>query len=215
MPDTLDLPTTEDLRTRKRIKARDALERAALERFESRGFENTTVREIAHAADLSSRTFFRYFGSKEAVVFARSSDDLAMLLVRLRDRPRRERGFTALARALPGFADDIEGARHRVMRIDRLVRETPSLQKTSLEVQGQWTAEVARSLAGRAGRAEPSAEDQLAASIGIACVSVAVMQWSRGSRSRLRTQMHAVLRMLTGQVRAAGLSAVRGRGSGR
>lgn len=215
MPDILDVPATDDLRTRKRIKARDALERAALERFEKRGFENTTVREIAHAADLSSRTFFRYFGSKEAVVFSRSSDDLDMLLARLRDRPRRERGFTALARALPEFADDLEAVRDRVLRIARLVRKTPSLQKTSLEVQGGWVAEVARSLGARAGRAEASPEDHLAASIGIACVNVAVMQWSRGRRSRLRAEMHAVLRILAGQVRAAGLSRVRGPGSGR
>jgi TetR/AcrR family transcriptional regulator, regulator of mycofactocin system len=58
------------LRERKRDRSRDAFVRAALDLFESKGFAETTIDEIADRAFLSPSTFFRYFGDKEEVLFA-------------------------------------------------------------------------------------------------------------------------------------------------
>jgi AcrR family transcriptional regulator len=61
------------LRERKKVKTRATIRREALRLFEEKGYANTTIEQIADAADISSSTFFRYFRAKEAVLL---SDDL-------------------------------------------------------------------------------------------------------------------------------------------
>lgn len=66
------------LRERKKINTRMAIRRAAFDLFTKRGYADTTVEQIAEAADVSPRTFYRYFGVKEAVLL---SDDQIPLIV--------------------------------------------------------------------------------------------------------------------------------------
>ena len=63
-------PRAAGLRARKRQETRERLTRAAMALFLERGFEATTLDDIAAAADISRRSFFHYFDSKEDVVFA-------------------------------------------------------------------------------------------------------------------------------------------------
>lgn len=67
------------LRQRKRDLSRDAFVHAALELFESKGYAETTIEDIAERAVLSSSTFRRYFGTKEEVLFAGLGDFLEIL----------------------------------------------------------------------------------------------------------------------------------------
>ncbi|TDD74508.1 TetR/AcrR family transcriptional regulator [Actinomadura rubrisoli] len=71
------------LRERKKRRTRHALATAALRLFAEHGYEETTVADIAAAADVSPRTFFSYFPSKEDVVFAEVDDRLAEVAERL------------------------------------------------------------------------------------------------------------------------------------
>ena len=94
--------TMEELgrRERKKLRTREALIDAAFEQFADRGFEATTVEGIAEAVDVSSRTFFRYFSSKEDVVLTFHEEQFAQILEALRGRPADEPVVTALRRAV-------------------------------------------------------------------------------------------------------------------
>jgi AcrR family transcriptional regulator len=66
--DAMDPPP--GLRERKKVKTRATIRREALRLFEEKGYANTTIEQIANAADISSSTFFRYFPAKEAVLLS-------------------------------------------------------------------------------------------------------------------------------------------------
>src|SRR3954463_15606751 len=73
------MATDTSLRARKKVKTRDALCRAAVELFISKGFEATTVEEICERAEVSPSTFFRYFPTKEAAAFADEEMRIALV----------------------------------------------------------------------------------------------------------------------------------------
>jgi len=73
------------LRERKKIQTRTAIRRAALELFSERGYADTAIDQIAAAADVSPRTFYRYFGVKEAVLL--SDDHIAPIVAAFAEAP--------------------------------------------------------------------------------------------------------------------------------
>src|SRR5882672_9333164 len=89
-------PGPEDRREHKKARTRDDLVQAALGLFSKQGFDATTVEDIAAAARVSPRTFFRYFANKEEVLFHHKDEDLASLQAALSARPPGESALQAL-----------------------------------------------------------------------------------------------------------------------
>ena len=88
------------LRERKKQRTRDALLRAALELITTRGYDRTTVDDIVEAVDVSQRTFFRYFASKEDAVFFAPRLAEAHFVRAVREPPPHESPLEALRRAV-------------------------------------------------------------------------------------------------------------------
>ncbi len=91
------------LRERKKQKTRDTIIKVALERFAEQGYERTTIAEIADAAEVSPRTIFAYFPSKEDIVFFDQLEVQENLARGLRERPEGTTALDALREFIFGF----------------------------------------------------------------------------------------------------------------
>jgi len=150
-------------RERKKRQTRDALVQAALALFIAKGYEQTTVREITDAVDVSERTFFRYFANKEDLALSFAKDHTDRLLHELTARPAAEPPLVALRNALhaaiEGLAD--EGGELTgdsvYLSIMKLIEGTPSLLAVHLRYMHDQDEEIARVLAEREG-VDPTAD---------------------------------------------------------
>jgi AcrR family transcriptional regulator len=173
----------EGLREQKKRRARDALERAALKLFEERGFDAATIKEIAEAAGMSPRTFFRYFGSKEDVVFVRQADDFAILKDLLAQVPNDGRSsFAAMKAAVSSFADYYQNQppEEIKLRAKLLAESLPLRRRVAHEIQA-WGDDLAHDLAAREG--EPiQPRHFLIAGISLHVMQVAGTAWGMGDQ---------------------------------
>src|SRR6266545_1944911 len=80
--------TTEGLRERKKRQTREAIAQAAMTLFAAHGFDAVTVADVARAADVSEKTVFNYFPSKEDLVLHGGAERRAALIEAIRARPR-------------------------------------------------------------------------------------------------------------------------------
>ena len=122
------------LRERKKQQTREAIEQAAWQLFEAQGYDATTVEEIAAAAEVSPRTFFRYFDSKEAVMLGDWRGDLARIEELILARPPDEPPMHTLREVavLLAAQSEADDQRHREHR--RLVAEASKVGDFEREV---------------------------------------------------------------------------------
>jgi AcrR family transcriptional regulator len=112
------------LRERKKWQTRQAIRREALRLFTEQGFADTTVEQIADAADVSPRTFYRYFGVKEAVLI--SADHSPLIVAAFIAAPRDLTPVAAYQRAVSQvFASLSDEDRAADLIGQRLLYETP------------------------------------------------------------------------------------------
>ena len=163
--------------------ARGRLERAAMELFVERGFEQTTVAEIAQRAGLTERTFFRHFADKREVLFA-GAGALQELLVRaVAQAPDSVTPLDAVADALQAAAPLLQERGDYPRQRQAVIAANAELQERELIKLAALAAAMAGALRGR-GVPEPTAS--LAAEAGIAVFRIAFERWTaEGCRSDL------------------------------
>jgi len=149
-------------RERKKRQTRDALVRAALTLFVAKGYEHTAVREITDTADVSERTFFRYFASKEDLVLSFIRDSQDAFVSELADRPAGEAPFAALCNAFRVSlrtltSEEHPGEESSYLLIMRLIDVTPALLAGLLRYMHDRDDEIVRVLAAREG-VDPDAD---------------------------------------------------------
>ncbi|OAV55944.1 TetR family transcriptional regulator [Rhizobium sp. WYCCWR10014] len=118
--------TTEGRRERKRRQTRARIENAAMTLFLQRGFEATTIEDITEAADVSKRSFFDYFPSKEEVVFAWQDAFADRLMAAIAARPTDESSVTAVEAAIT--ATVIAAVDEPGLALGDLIHRTPALK---------------------------------------------------------------------------------------
>ncbi|MQS14827.1 TetR/AcrR family transcriptional regulator [Streptomyces kaniharaensis] len=182
----------------------ERLERAALALFAERGYDATTVPEIADRAGLTKSTFFRHFADKREVVFGRQD-----MLAELFSDAIRAAGPSAtigdcLAAALESAAPGLTPERHDLAVQRRaIIAANSELQERELLKRARLTSAIADAL--RAHGADETTAD-LAAALGVLAFSTAFARWAAPENRQPYTEIaRTTLRDL--QSRAAGLAA--------
>jgi len=127
------------LRERKKQRTRATLLDAAVELCDRQGFERTTVDQIAAIAEVSPRTFSRYFATKDAIAFAVIDDAIDLAALELGRQPRELNHFEALRRSYISMYSATKTApvgalsEDRMMCIVRIIMTSPSLKQAALE----------------------------------------------------------------------------------
>jgi AcrR family transcriptional regulator len=175
------MTATVGLRERKKARTREALRDAALDLFTRNGFEQTTVEDIAEACEVSPRTFFRYFPTKEDVLFSDADERCGRLLTVIADRPADEPLLQAILAGSLAVAADYDAERARLVARKRILESSPQLRAYSAERQRGWEDAVVHQLSERPRSTAPERdapfELRLVAATGLAALRVALDAW--------------------------------------
>jgi AcrR family transcriptional regulator len=148
----MDVVAAEGLRERKKRATRDAIAAAAMELFRAHGFDAVTVAEIARAADVSEKTVFNHFATKEDLVFPRGDERQAALIETIADRPPGASVVEPFRRWTDGFLDRVAaGDVDDVITVAHLVRGSDALRNRLFlgwEEEAAWLAPVIAQAAG-------------------------------------------------------------------
>ena len=178
-------PAPASLRERKKQATRRSLRRIALDLVAERGFNQVTVEDIAAAADVSPRTFFNYFPSKEAALFGADPERTAMLRRRIVEEAPGEPALEALrrimideARARSAEIADLGGEKEEWMRHMRVTQADPHLRAARAAHMASVESEIAGAVAERLGT-DPERDPYpiVLASAAMAVMRAAYMFW--------------------------------------
>ena len=176
--------------------ARGRLEQAAMELFIERGFEQTTVAEIAGRAGLTERTFFRHFADKREVLFW-GQDALRELLVSaVAAAPDSLAPIDAVAAALEAAGAVLQERREYARRRQAVIAANAGLQERELIKLASLASALADALR-RRGVADPAAS--LTAEAGIAVFKIAFERWVDGPS---QPELPQLIRESLGELRA-------------
>ncbi len=174
------------LRERKKQRTRGALIRVAHELIVTRGYDDTTVDQIADAVDVSQRTFFRYFSSKEDVAFALQDETEAGFYDAVHDRPAHESPIRALRNALDSTWNDFGEAITRIvpvglyMRMWQVIETTPSLLAAHLRRSTETEERLAALFTVREGLSPDDPRPRVLVASFTGVMRAAGRQWGEG-----------------------------------
>ena len=187
------------LRERKKQRTRDSLVRAACELFVEQGYEETTADEIVAAVDVSQRTFFRYFTSKEEVAFSLQALVSERYVEAVRTRPPGDAPVEVLRSTLDETWESIGEAIEEIvplplyMRMWQIIETTPSLVAVELRHAVEMEELLAAEIARREGvdpDTDPRPRVLVAAFSGV--MRAAFRRWSFGGDITVAAAQHMV-----------------------
>lgn len=172
--------------TRWEPNASGRLQTAALELYSERGYDQTTVSEIAKRAGLTERTFFRYFADKREALFYGSGMLQERIVQGVEDAPAGLSPIDVTGAALEAAAGPLEEIRDFALRRQAIITANPELQERELIKLARLAEALAGALRGR-GVADPAAS--LAAEAGLAVFKLAFQRWVSGAGGESLAQL--------------------------
>ncbi len=165
------------LRERHKRSTRRALEDAALRLFARDGFDATTIEAIAAEAEVSSRTFFRYFSAKDEVLDMGWAQRRARLQEEAARAPAGAGDLAVAAAALVAMAHDLAPDHDRIRLRARAARSSSALRGRTADTMAAWEAALAEGLGVRRGLARPDPAAVVAAAAALAAWRTAIGWW--------------------------------------
>lgn len=163
------------LRQRKRADTHARVHSAAMDLFARKGFESTTLDDIASAAGVSRRSLFHYFTSKEDIVLSTKAGLGDLLEAAVARRPVDEPLLTMAENALTDMAADFQGPGPRALA--RLIHETPALRAGDHAKYEALEGRLARAMAARKGLAPDDLQARVVATTAIGVLRMASEVW--------------------------------------
>jgi AcrR family transcriptional regulator len=169
--------TVAGLRERKKQKTKAAIQRAALRLFKRQGYEETTVEQIAAAADISESTFFNYFPTKEDVVIYDEYDPqiFAALVTGKHDEPLAK----SVEKLIGTLAGLFEADHDAIYERAKLSLEVPELRSHAWEELEKARDQISSILAARTGRDAAELDVRVVAIAFVGAAFEAAMEWVR------------------------------------
>jgi AcrR family transcriptional regulator len=194
-----DMTATMGLREMKKERTRSDIVRVATRMFASRGFDEVTVDEIAAEAEVSHRTFYRYFATKEELVLGPLQHGLDDFVTKFVQRPRSESVIASVRGVIMDLAANYEHDLDNDRQRAALVRSTPSLQQRQYERHTAFENAIVPLIAQRLD-VDPARDIRpaLIAGCAVAAIRAATSQWLLGDATRpLMPLVEHALTMLT------------------
>jgi len=158
------------LRERKKQQTRQAIHEAAMRLFAERGFEATTIADIAEAADISPRTFFSYFSAKEEAVFQKFDMAYEEFSRALRERPQGTTALEALRSWIETFIQQYAPSPENMRLEARLRRESPAVAACDLRHTRMFEERLAEAVAEDLGEPPDALRPRLVAAAAMAAL---------------------------------------------
>lgn len=176
-----------------------ALIDAALNLFSVHGYDETTTEEIAAAAGVSPRTFFRYFPTKESVLFFGGYDFISAFRAVYLGREDTLSDYEAMGESFAILAPSLKRIRKRIAQYYQAVESSLVLLGRERKISRATAATVSEVIASRRGLTAPDAECAMLAAVGMSLLESAISKWLAGgvlSLDDLIRQEFATLPML-------------------
>jgi AcrR family transcriptional regulator len=161
-------------------RTRRALRDAALKLFAAKGYDTTTADDIAAEVGVSVRTFFRYFPTKENVLFFGQRAWLQSVAELCRSQPASMSGLEAMGATLIKAASDVERKRRALRLFERAVASSPTLRGISRDQQELHVTMMSEAIAARRGLSHADRVSILTASVGVSVYRRALDTWLAG-----------------------------------
>lgn len=179
---------------RKHVTSRADLEHVAFDLFDRQGFERTTVDDIARAAGIGRRTFFRYFPSKNDVPWGSFDEELDRMRLHLKALPPQMPLMEAIRVAIVDFntfpPEQIPWHRRRM----RLILRTPALQAHSTLRYAAWRQVVDEFVGERIGQRPDALTPRTLGYVALGVAIAAYEQWLETDEADLRDLMDSAMR---------------------